>query len=166
MKKSIVCAALALLLTASVTACQKQADERRPSENKEKSSNTENGRKKKEERVLNIEIGKRIFRAVLYDNQSVRSFKKMLPMTITMEELNGNEKYHHLDGELPEDSKKVKEIHNGDFMLFGSNSLVLFYKDFKTTYAYTKLGYIEDPEGMASALGQGSITVTFRLEEN
>lgn len=166
MKKSIVCAALALLLTASVTACQKQADERRPSENKEKSSNTENGRKKKEETVLNIEIGKRIFRAVLYDNQSVKSFKKMLPMTISMEELNGNEKYQYLDEKLPEDSQKVKEIRTGDFMLYGSDCLVLFYMDFKTTYAYTKLGYIEDPEGMASALGQGSITVTFRLEEN
>lgn len=165
MKKRVFCAVLAVLLVIPMTACKKQTVRRVSSENREKTSKTETGRKK-EETVLNLQIGTTTFQTVLYDNKSARAFRKQLPMTISMDELNGNEKYYYLDGELPEDSQKVKEIRAGDLMLYGSDCLVLFYKDFKTTYAYTKLGYIENPDGLTAALGRGSKTVTFRMEEN
>jgi hypothetical protein len=46
-------------------------------------------------------------------------------------------------------------------MLYGSTCLVLFYKDFSTSYSYTKLGSIEDISGLTDALGGGSVQVTF-----
>ncbi|NID10907.1 cyclophilin-like fold protein [Fibrivirga algicola] len=57
-------------------------------------------------------------------------------------------------------------IHNGELMLYGSASLVLFYKTFPTSYSYTKLGRVVNPAGLAAALGAGSTPVTFELKQS
>jgi hypothetical protein len=48
-----------------------------------------------------IKIGAKTFSATLDDNATATAFKGMLPMTIKMEELNGNEKKFDLAGDLP-----------------------------------------------------------------
>jgi hypothetical protein len=40
---------------------------------------------------ITIRIGDRVFAATLSDNSTVDAFKKLLPLSITMAELNGNE---------------------------------------------------------------------------
>ena len=39
---------------------------------------------------MKITIGSLAFTATLYDNHSVQALKKILPITLTMNELNGN----------------------------------------------------------------------------
>ena len=78
-----------------------------------------------------------------------------------MIELNGNEKYFYLDADLPTDSERVNRIHSGDVMLFGANCLVIFYRDFATSYSYTRLGKIENAADLAKVLGAGNIYVKF-----
>ena len=91
----------------------------------------------------------------LESNETVNSLIKLLPMEITMNELNGNEKYIYLDNTLPTNSYNPNRINAGDVMLYGNNCLVIFYKSFDTSYSYTKIGHIDNlPD-----LGNGSITV-------
>ena len=50
-------------------------------------------------------------------------------------------------------------------MLYGSNTLVLFYKSFHTTYSYTVIGRIDEPSGLEAALGASDVDVVFALDK-
>lgn len=115
-------------------------------------------------RELKITIGSSTFTAKLLDNPTVTEFKSRLPLTIDMSELNGNEKLYRFSTDLPVNPSNSGTINTGDLMIYGSNTLVLFYKSFPTSYSYTKLGRIENTSGLAEAVGPGSVTVTFELE--
>jgi len=113
---------------------------------------------------IKLKFNSQIFTATLLDNKSVKAFKEMLPLTMKMTELNGNEKYVDLPHSLPTNSYHPEMIQIGDLMLYGSKTFVLFYKSFSTPYSYTKLGSIDDVKGLASSLGSGNVTITFELE--
>jgi hypothetical protein len=113
---------------------------------------------------LKITTGTITFTATLYNNATVTAFQSRLPMTINMSELNGNEKYFDLPNNLPANASNPGTIETGDLMLYGSNTVVLFYKSFSTPYSYTRLGRIDNISGLTAALGSGNITVTFELE--
>jgi hypothetical protein len=113
---------------------------------------------------INIKVNSKTFTATLLDNKSAKAFKEMLPLTMEMTELNGNEKYVDLPNSLPTNSYNPQTIKNGDLMIYGTKTLVLFYKNFSTPYSYTKLGSLDDVTGLTTALGSGNVTVTFELE--
>lgn len=113
---------------------------------------------------IKIKVNSQIFTATLLDNHSVIAFKEILPLTMKMTELNGNEKYFDLPNSLPTNSYNPETIKSGDLMLYGSKTFVLFYKTFSTPYSYTKLGAIDDVKGLITALGPGNVTVTFELK--
>lgn len=113
---------------------------------------------------LRILIESETFTATLFDNPTVTAFVPQLPLTVSMVELNGNEKYYDLPQALPTDAANPGTIQAGDLLLYGSNTLVLFYETFSTSYRYTRIGRIDNPTGLAAALGRGNVTVTFELQ--
>lgn len=140
------------MIVCGASSCEKSDD----------NNNTENnsmaGKK------INIKVNSKTFTATLLDNNTAKAFEEMLPLTLNMIELNRNEKYYDLPNSLPTNSSNPQTIKNGDLMLYGSKTLVLFYKTFSTSYSYTKLGAIDDVTGLATALGSGNVTVTFEVE--
>lgn len=110
---------------------------------------------------INIIIGSKTFTATLADSETGEAFAALLPLSVTMNELNGNEKYHYLSSSLPTAAYQPGTIHAGDLMLYGNNCVVLFYETFNTSYSYTRLGAIDDPSGLASALGSSDVSVRF-----
>lgn len=54
-----------------------------------------------EMKPLKITINGQKFTAELYDNEAAQKFMQLLPLSLTMKELNSNEKYCYLDTALP-----------------------------------------------------------------
>ena len=113
---------------------------------------------------MKITICSKSFEATLVDNEAVTALKEMLPLTLEMSELNGNEKLFRFSNNLPGKASNPGTIHGGDLMLWGSNTLVLFYEAFPTSFSYTRIGRINDPAGLAQALGPGSVMVRFEVD--
>ena len=114
--------------------------------------------------TITITVGNKVFTATLETNATAAAFKAMLPLTIDMRELNSNEKFFDFSTNLPANASNPGTINTGDIMLWGSNTLVLFYKTFSTTYSYTRVGKIENPSGLAAVLGSGNTKVLFELQ--
>lgn len=108
---------------------------------------------------ITLRVNGKDFPTKLYQTETTKSIMQKLPLSITMNELNGNEKFYYFLESFPTETENVSMIHAGDLKLYGSSCLVLFYETFSTSYRYTSLGYVENPEGMAEALGTGSVHV-------
>ncbi|MFT3664489.1 cyclophilin-like fold protein [Piscinibacter sp.] len=108
-----------------------------------------------------MSVGEQRFAITLADSEAARAFAALLPLTLDMEELNGNEKYGQLPKALPTNASRPGTIRNGDLLLYGSDTLVVFYATFSSNYAYTRIGRVDDPAGLAAALGSKGVRVAF-----
>ncbi|EXL66970.1 hypothetical protein FOPG_16883 [Fusarium oxysporum f. sp. conglutinans race 2 54008] len=113
---------------------------------------------------LQLTIGSSVFTTSILDNPTASAFRSLLPLDLRMSDLNGNEKHADLPTALPTASTDPGSIRAGDLMLYGSRTLVLWYEDYSTTYTYTRIGVIEDSEGLVAAVGEGQIDIRFAIE--
>lgn len=114
-----------------------------------------------EEHHMWMIVGERRFAISLADTNAARAFAALLPLTLDMAELNGNEKHANLSRALPTDARRPGTIRNGDLMLYGSITLVVFYQTFRSPYSYSRLGHVNDPAGLEQVLGQRSVRIVF-----
>jgi len=165
---------LALLIVTAAPACSPDEDPAPevpeqpevPDGNEEKPEKPEEPGDNVESMKIRMTVGITIFTATLTDNETGKAFRAMLPLSLDMSELNNNEKYAGLSQSLPTAAVSPGTIHAGDLMLYGSSTLVVFYKTFLTSYSYTRIGSIDNPSGLESALGAGNVTIRFEIIEN
>lgn len=120
---------------------------------------------KPEQSRMWMTVGERRFAITLADNPTARAFSVQLPLTLDMADLNGNEKYFDLPKALPMNASRPGTIRTGDLMLYGTNTLVVFYLTFDSPYSYTRLGRVDDPAGLAQALGRRGVRVVFSEDQ-
>jgi len=116
---------------------------------------------RQEESRMWMTVGERRFAITLTDNAAARAFAAQLPLTLDMSELNGNEKHADLPKPLPANASRPGTIRNGDLMLYGADTLVVFYLTFQSSYSYTRLGRVDDPSDLPRALGPRGVRVVF-----
>ena len=116
---------------------------------------------KPEEARMWMTVGERRFAITLADTDAARTLAAQLPLTLDMAELNGNEKHADLPKALPTDASRPGTIRNGDLMLYGSDTLVVFYETFRSSYSYTRLGWVNDPSDLSRALSKGEARIAF-----
>jgi hypothetical protein len=69
-------------------------------------------------------------------------------MTVKMTELNGNEKYFRFSSKLPTNASNPGMIKVGDLMIYGQDTLVLFYKVSRPPTATLAWGVSTIPPGL------------------
>lgn len=114
---------------------------------------------------VNLTMNAKTFPAVFYDNETTQAFIEQMPLTLHMNDLNHNEKYYNLPNNLPtENTERPEVINKGEIMVWTSNTIVIFYDTFSNSFGgYTRLGYIENTDGLVEALGSENVDVTFEL---
>ncbi|MGY0799419.1 cyclophilin-like fold protein [Lysobacter sp. A286] len=116
---------------------------------------------KPEESRMWMTVGERRFAITLADGEAARAFAALLPLTLDMREHNGNEKFASLPQALPTNASRPGTTRNGDLMLFGTDTVVVFYLTSNSSYSYTRLGHVDDPAGLAQAFGRNDVQVVF-----
>lgn len=109
-------------------------------------------------------VGQQRFAISLEDNPTTRELVSRLPFSLDMTELHSNEKYATLDHPLPTQAYRPGTIYTGDLLLYGTDTLVVFYQTFTSSYSYSRLGRIDNPAGLAKALGRDDVRVTFSVD--
>lgn len=117
----------------------------------------------KEERMW-MTVGDKRFAITLNDSESARALAQLLPLTLDMTELNTNEKYASLPQRLPARAARIGIIRNGDLMLYGNDTLVIFYETIESSYAYTRLGRVDSSDQLVESLGKGNVSVHFSVD--
>ncbi len=111
-------------------------------------------------KTITIQIGAKTFSATLADNATAKAFVEKLPLTIDMNDYGGFEKVGSLGFSLARNDKSITTA-LGDLVLYNGNQLVIFYSS--NTWSYTRLGRIDDINGFADALGNGTVQVAISL---
>ena len=165
---------LTLTLALGISACGNvQKSETPISENNVSESRTEqtetslstDTKETSEMTTIQIIINGQEFEAELYDNEAAQQFREMLPLQLDMDDLHDNEKFFYFSDSFNTADQKMKEIHEGDLLIYDSKCLVLFYENLETRYKYTPLGKISDTAGLKEALGAGTVSVSFNIND-
>ncbi|SQI41431.1 Uncharacterized conserved protein [Leminorella richardii] len=114
---------------------------------------------------IKMTIHQQSYDVELEDNPTTKALIKRLPLTLTMQELNGNEKFADLSSTLPISPIGPGTIHEGELMLYGRQTLVLFYQTFQTSYSYTSIGRIIASDTLQNTVGHSNISVNFSMVE-
>ena len=115
--------------------------------------------------TMQITIGTIPFTVELAGNATSEKLQMLLPLMLSMEDHLHNEKHAQLPQSLPVDSYAPRQVQAGDVMLWGNNTLVIFYENFTSSYSYTRIGKIQNASQLKEVVGRDTVQVNFTLNK-
>ena len=97
------------------------------------------------------------------NNSSAEAFIKLLgkgDLTINMHDYGNFEKVGSIGVELPRNDKRITTV-PGDVILYQGNQITIYYDT--NTWSFTRLGKIQNIDGLRAVIGEGNVTVRFSL---
>lgn len=122
-KRVLICV-LVLVMSLSYSACR--ADNSMPS-SASLQQPTERSTQQANSMKINIKVGDKAVTATLIDNPTTRDFVSLLPLTLTMNDLLGREKFAHLPRAISEEGKRTKTYEVGDIIYWSPGPDVAIY---------------------------------------
>lgn len=99
----------------------------------------------------------------LDEGEASRALASVMPFSLTMQDLNGNEKYVYLEQSLPADQNVSGRIEKGDVLLYGDSCIVVFYESFDTSYLYTRIGRVTNMDALEEIRTPQEVDVYFEV---
>ncbi len=114
--------------------------------------------------AMQLTINNYSFTADLADTAAAQELRRLLPLTLTMQDHLRNEKHAELPRRLSSDDQRPGRIEAGDVMLWQGQTIVVFYESFSSPYSYTRLGKIRDTQHLKAALVADNVQVRFAMK--
>ena len=114
--------------------------------------------------AMQLTINHRSFTADLADTAAAQELRRLLPLTLTLQDHLGNEKHAPLPHSLPRNDHRPGRIEAGDVMLWQDQTIVVFYESFDSPYSYTRLGKVREAASLKAAMGIGAVSIRFAAE--
>ena len=120
---------------------------------------------KEQNMKINIRIGRKVLTATLADNATARDFVSVLPLTLSMKDLFGREKYAALPNALSEKGPRGRQYEVGDVAYWSpSHDLAIYYhQDGESIPPPGIIPIAKIDEGSEAFNVSGSLKVTIEL---
>lgn len=95
--------------------------------------------------------------------KQVKAFAELLksgPLTISVHDYGGFEKAGSFGTLLPRNDEQITTS-AGDIILHQGNQITVYYA--QNSWAFTRPGRVDAPDGLRKALGEGDVEITFQL---
>ncbi len=116
---------------------------------------------------IRLKVGDQTVKATLLDSAAARDFAKFLPLTLTLNDLLGREKYGHLPRAISEEGQRARSYQVGQIAYWPpASDVAVFYRDDGQSIpapGIILLGAIDS--GVEALAFRGSKAVTFEVAE-
>ena len=124
-------------------------------------SNSSSTYTKKEEN-MKLSIDNQELNVTWEDNDSVKSLKQILPLTIDMHEYGGFEQTGSIGQSIVRNDSQI-DVVPGDIVLYSGNAISVFYST--SSWSYTRLGHINlNKNELNALLNKESVTFVLKGE--
>jgi len=115
------------------------------------------------EMSIHVKIGDRILTATLLESAAARDFSRLLPLTLTMEDLFGREKYGHLPRAISEDGQRSRTYEVGQIVYWSPGpDVAIYYRQDGQSIPAPGIVVLGKVEGDLHVLATGgAVKVTF-----